>query len=44
MGYKNIETFILEQIRSENIIGDVKNMEYLGILANINNDNRYLII
>jgi hypothetical protein len=44
MGYKNIETFILEQIKSENILDDIKNMEYLGILANINNDGQYLII
>jgi hypothetical protein len=44
LGYKNIETFILDQIRRENLLGVVKNLSHIGILTNVNNEDRYLVV
>jgi hypothetical protein len=43
MGYLNIERFILECILRENIFTNIKIIDRLGILANINNENKYQI-
>ena len=43
MGYLNIERFILERIKGENIFMNIKNIDRLGILANINNEDNYCV-
>lgn len=41
LGAKNIERFIIEFIEKENLQGSVINIDELGILANINNENMF---
>jgi hypothetical protein len=43
MGYLNIERFILDCIKRENIINNIKVIDRLGILANINNEDKYCV-
>ena len=43
MGYLNIERFILECIKIENIFKNVKKLDRLGIITNVNNENKYQI-
>lgn len=43
MGHLNIERFILDCIKKENIINNIKVIDRLGILGNINNEDNYYV-
>ena len=43
MGYLNIERFILERILTDGIYNNIKKLDRLGILANVNNEDTYKI-